>query len=79
MSGFRKFALVMTAAISMSSFGCGGSATHTPTEQHDQKGEHLSYPAGGPNSPDFKKANGKAADAPKDAATEAAPAEKKAG
>ncbi len=79
MSGFRKFALVMTTAISMTSFGCGGSATHTPTEQHDQKGEHLTYPAGGPNSPDYKKASGKAAEAPKDAPADAAPAAKKEG
>jgi hypothetical protein len=42
--------------------GCGGGATHQPTELHDQKGEHLNYPAGGPNSPDAKKAAAKPAE-----------------
>lgn len=78
MSGFRKFALGSTMAVCITAIGCGGAATHTPTEQHDQKGEHLTYPAGGPNSPDYKKASGKA-DESKEAPKEAAPAEKKAG
>jgi hypothetical protein len=35
--------------------GCGGPATGPMPEQHDQVGEHLNYPAGGPDSPDYKK------------------------
>lgn len=81
MTEFCKFALIVTTAICMTALGCGGSSTHTPTELHDQKGEHLNYPAGGPNSPEYKNAAGKANKgvAPKDAAKEAAPAEKKQG
>lgn len=81
MTGFGKFALVLTTAICSTTIGCGGSSTHTPTEMHDEKGEHLNYPAAGPNSPDYKKAAGKASgsDASGDASKEAAPAEKKEG
>ncbi|MFM7316143.1 MAG: hypothetical protein ACKO5E_04295 [bacterium] len=52
------FSLVFLAS------GCGGGASHQPTELHDQKGEHLNFPAGGPNSPDAKKA-AKTAEPPK--------------
>lgn len=75
MSGFGKFASVVAIAICTVAAGCGGTATHTPTELHDQKGEHLNYPAGGPNSPDNKKAAGKAASS--ETPKEPAPAEKK--
>lgn len=55
--------LVVVALFALA--GCGGSTTHTPTEMHDQQGEHLNYPAGGPNSPDYKKSQGKAKAEPK--------------
>lgn len=47
--------------------GCDGPKEGTTTEKHDQVGEHLNYPAGGPNSPDNKKFQAKkvAAPAPK--------------
>lgn len=79
MTGFGRLALVVATVVCMTSLGCGGSATHTPTEVHDQKGEHLNFPAGGPDSPDYKKAAGNAAggEASKEAANEAAPEEKK--
>ena len=35
--------------------GCDGPKEGTTTEKHDQVGEHLNYPAGGPDSPDYKK------------------------
>ena len=35
--------------------GCGGPSTGPTPEKHDQVGEHLSYPAGGPDSPEYKK------------------------
>jgi len=58
LSFFTTFVLVFLAS------GCGGGGTHQPTELHDQKGEHLNFPAGGPNSPDAKKAM-KTAEPPK--------------
>jgi hypothetical protein len=47
--------------------GCGGPAVGPMPEQHDQVGEHLNYPAGGPGSPDHKKivASKSASKAPK--------------
>jgi hypothetical protein len=35
--------------------GCDGGSTGPTPEAHDQKGEHLNYPAAGANSPDYKK------------------------
>jgi hypothetical protein len=47
--------------------GCGGPTAGPMPEQHDQVGEHLNYPAGGPGSPDYKKtvASKSASKAPK--------------
>jgi hypothetical protein len=47
--------------------GCGGPSTGTMPEQHDQVGEHLNYPAGGPGSPEYKRtvASKSASKAPK--------------
>jgi hypothetical protein len=61
MSFQRLISFGSTVAVCCFLLGCGDGATHTPTELHDQKGEHLNYPAGGPNSPDYKKAAGKSA------------------
>ena len=61
----RLICLLSACLLIILTSGCGGGATHQPTELHDQKGEHLNYPAGGPNSPDAKKAAAKPAESQK--------------
>jgi len=61
----RLLLTVITSGLVFLVSGCGGGANHQPTELHDQKGEHLNYPAGGPNSPDAKKVAAKPAETSK--------------